>query len=195
MALSTPWRISAGSLIRVGILLCAACLFLPGKQPVHGSSASINVTPVLQAVMTEGTAYMSYKYLYVRVFEDGTAEYHGVLDVDLTKPIPVLTKSFSEADLAGVTAVLHLPPMQQLSGTYEREEMGDVRETLDIQIFHGGGVQEVRLVNFHSDRDVPGRPRYTQTAVRLGCIIDRLRHKAESSDWESEECKKLPVVN
>jgi hypothetical protein len=191
--LATRLRLSADGVVRVGILLCAVVWFVSWKQPVLGSPA--NEPPVLQAVMTEGTAYMSYKYLYVRVFEDGTAEYHDVLSVDLTKPIPLLRRVLPQADVAGVTAVLCLPVVQKLSGAFEREDMGDVRETMDIEIRRGGDIQKVRLVNFHSDRDVPDRPRYTEAAVRLGCIVDRLRNKAESSGWESEECKQLPTVN
>jgi hypothetical protein len=141
------------------------------------------------------TPGMTHKYLYLRVFQDGTVEYHNPLDVDLTKPIPVFAKKLAQEDIQGLIALLHLPSVQGLSETFEREDLGIFHETLDIEIHRDTEVQKVSLVNFHSGRNVPGRPPYPEAAVRLGCMVDRLEQKAKSSDWQSEECKNLPKVN
>ena len=145
--------------------------------------------------MTDTTPGTSHKYLYLRVFKDGTVEYHNILDVDLTKPIPVVAKKLTQEDIEGLIALLRLPSIQRLSGTFQREDLGVVRETLKVEIHRDTGIQEVSLVNFHSDRNVPGRPPYPEAAVRLGCMVDRLEQKAKSSDWQTEECKNLPKVN
>lgn len=145
--------------------------------------------------MTDTTSYSSHKYLYLRVFENGTVEYHNILDVDLTAPIPIVAKKIAQEDIEGLIAVLRLPSVQRLSGTFELEDMGVVRETLNVEIHRNTEVQEVSLVNFHSNRNVPGRPPYPEAAVRLGCMVDRLEQKARSSDWQSKECKNLPKLN
>jgi len=38
------------------------------------------------------TPGITHKYLYLRIFEDGTVEYHNPLDVDLTKHMMVQTR-------------------------------------------------------------------------------------------------------
>jgi hypothetical protein len=153
----------------------------------------------LQAIMTSTTPGTTpgttHKYLYLRVFEGGIVEYHNTLDVDLTKPIPLVAKKLAQEDIQGLIALLRLPSVQRLSGAFERGDLGIFHETLDIEIHHDTNVQKVSLVNFHSYRNVPGRPPYPEAAVRLGCMVDSLGHKAISSDWQSEECKNLPKVN
>jgi hypothetical protein len=189
--------LSLPSLFKVVFLICAAAAGarLLSQPQARGSSSINREHPVLQAIMVDSTSYSSHRYLYLRVFEDGTVEYHNILDVDLTKPIPVVAKQLTQEDTEGLLALLRLPSIQKLSGTFEREDMGVVRETLNVEIYRDTEVQKVNLVNFHSDRNVPGRPPYLEAAVRLGCMVDRLEQKAKSSDWQSKECKNLPKVN
>jgi hypothetical protein len=188
--------LSIRRLFRVVILIFAAAVAcLPSKPQARESSSINREHPVLQVIMTETTSYSSHKYLYLRVFEDGTVEYHNILDVDLTAPTPVIAKKLVQHDIEGLIAVLRLPSVQRLSGTFEREDMGIVRETLNVEIHRKTEVQEVTFVNFHSDRNLPGRPSYPEAAIRLGCMVDRLEQKAKSSEWQSEECKNLPKVN
>jgi hypothetical protein len=80
------------------------------------------------------TPGITHKYLYLRIFEDGTAEYHNPLDVDLTKLIPVFAKKLAQEDIQGLIALLRLPSVQGLSETFEREDLGVFHETLDIEI-------------------------------------------------------------
>ncbi len=197
MARHKSTSLSLHSLFRVVILICAAAsgACSPSTQQARGSSSNDKEHPTLQVISTDTTSYSSQKYLYLRVFEDGTVEYHNIVDVDLTKPIPVIAKKLTQEDINGLIAPLRLPSVQRLSGAFEREDLGVFHETLDIEIHRDTDVQKVSLVNFHSGRNAPGRPPYPEAAVRLGCMVDGLEQKVKSSDWQSEECKNLPKVN
>ena len=197
MARHKSISLSLHILYRVAILICAAApgACRPSTQQARGSSSHDKEHPALQVISTDTSSYSSEKYLYLRVFEDGTVEYHSIVDVDLIKPIPVIAKKLVQEDIDGLMALLRLPSVQRLSGAFEREDLGIFHETLDIKIHRDTDVQKVSLVNFHSGRNAPGRPPYPEAAVRLGCVVDRLKQKANSSDWQSEECKNLPKVN
>ncbi len=172
-----------------------ASAWLPSRLSALESSSIDKEHAALQAIMTGTSPYRSYKYLYVRVFGDGTVEYHNTREIDLTKPIPLVTKKLAQEDVTELMTLLRLPSIQKLSGTFEREDMGDVREALDVEIYRDSEVQKLSLVNFHNDRNTPGKPPYTVETVRLGCVIDRLAERAKSSDWQRGECKNLPKVN
>jgi len=197
MARHKSISLSLHILCRVAILICAAASggCSPSKQQARGSSSNDKEQPALQVISTDTSSYSSERYLYLRVFEDGTVEYHNIGDVDLTKPIPIIAKKLAQDDMDGLIALLRLPSVQRLSGAFEREDLEVFHETLDIEIHRDTNVQKVSLVNFHSGRNAPGRPPYPEAAVRLGCMVDRLEHKAKSSDWQSDECKNLPMVN
>lgn len=164
------------------------------SQSPQPSAPSTTERPLLQAITLVTSSDTSERYLYVRVFADARVEYHDPLKIDLTKPVPVVAKKLNPAEITRLAALLSLPEIQDLSGTFEREDLGIFHETWSIEIHRGPQVQNVSLVNFHSDGVVPGRPRYTEPAIILGCMIDRLEHKAKSSDWQMEECKNLLSV-
>jgi hypothetical protein len=199
MARSEYTYVSVQSLFGVVILICAVAsgASSPSTQQARGNSSNGKEHPTLQVISTNMTSYSSQKYLYLRVLQDGTAEYHNIVDIDLTKPIPLVAKKLAQEDIDGLIALLSLPSVRGLSGTFEREDLGVFHETLAIEIYRDRDLQKVSLVNFHSHRNAPGRPPYPEAAVRLGCMVDRLEQKAKSksNDWQSEECKNLPKVN
>ncbi len=160
-------------------------------QPAKIAHPSTAATPILEVISRYSSSYNSMSSLYLRYFDDGTAEYHDSQHIDLTKPIPLSRKKLPIGALNKLRSLVDLPEIQQLAGSYERDDLGIFHETLEISLFRDGHVQRLFFVNFDSHREADGKRSYPEEAVRLGCMIEHLRHKVLNTKWEAEECKKL----
>ena len=176
------------ALVVAAMTLLVASTFCPrlfSQQDVPSEASGRQ--PILEVVEISGPEWRSDRYLYLRVFSDGSMEFQDPMKIDLTNEIPIVRKKLSEQEMTQLTSVLTSKELQRLSGTYERENVGNIRSVLLIEIARDDRTQALEFVNFDSKYPTERGRAYTADAERLGGLIEKLR-------GQSQQPRGMPAV-
>lgn len=170
----TLWRRETRS--RWILQLVAILVSCPAALPQNdGRASELSRQPILEVVEISGPDWWEDRYLYLRLFLDGRAEFQDPRKIDLTKEMPAASKKLSEQDREKLMTILSSKETRELSGIYEKENIGNIRSILMIEIERSDGKQHLEFVNFDSDRAMEGGRAYTPAAERFGSIIRKAR--------------------
>jgi len=151
--------------------------------------------PILEVVEISGPDWGADRYLYLRVFPDGSVEFQDPRKIDLTKEMPLLRERISDQDRQQLMLILNSQEARELSGVYERENIGNIRAISLIHVARDGGKQNLEFVNFDSESAMEGGRAYTSTAELFGKIIRIVRKHSLDKHASASEAKQLTTEN
>ena len=147
--------------------------------------------PLLEVVATDYQIFSSVKYVYLRIREDGTVEYHDPLHIDLFHPT-LIRRTLPAAELNQLKSGLSAPNAANLTGEYHGGLGVDTSLRWDVSFRTGSETHRLTLWNFTYGLDRPPYKRpIPEPARELGCLFEEIRNKLDGSDRRSERCNSL----
>ena len=130
---------------------------------------------VLEVLETDWGVGGTNQSVYVRVFSDGSVEYHPKRSQEL-KTHRVSRGQLSEAQLEATAKVLTREDVAALASLFKSTfTPKDFYWTLDFTIPRGSQSQRIKVVNFSPDTAVQNNKGYPEALVRLVCAAWALR--------------------
>ena len=148
---------------------------------------------ILEIIATHATMASEVRYVYLRVFSDGTAEYQSSKHSDAVKnEVPVIKKTLTPDEFKKIRSVLSEPKLATLKPRYEtRYAIVDTWTEWTVKIQRSGQTQSIQVLEFSPGLARAMKHPYPDALVRLGCNIEKLRADI-SGEYDSlpSDCKK-----
>jgi hypothetical protein len=169
------------------VLLAPADFFAQSPSPRPGADI------ILDVIATHSTMASEDRYVYLRAFSDGTAEYQSAKRSDAVQSdLPVMKKTLTQDEFNRIRSILSEPRLAALRPKYAtRYAIVDSWTEWTVKIKRSGQTQSIQVLEFS-----PGLARimkhpYPDALVRLGCNIEKLRADVSGeSDSLHSDCKK-----
>jgi hypothetical protein len=158
----------------------------------HQQAADSTPQPhiLLEVIAADYQLFSSVKYVYLRIFPDGTVEYHDPLHIDLFDP-STIRRTLSSEQMNQLKAGLSEPEVGKLSGEYYGGGGVDTSLRWDVTFETADKTYRFTLWNFTYDlRRRPKDREIPEPARKLGCMLEEINDNLRSLDRHSEQCVK-----
>ncbi len=160
-----------------------------------GQSPRVTANMILEVIATHATSESEDKYVYLRVFSDGTAECETSRHRNSeSKEFPTVKKMLSQDELIRIKSMASDPKLATLGPKYEtRYAIVDswTEWTIKIQRTTGDS-QIIEVLEFSPDLAKVMKHPYPDALVRLGCSIAKSRADVSGDSISlDDECKRV----
>jgi hypothetical protein len=146
--------------------------FRQNDKQSSNSEKSLDSSPnklLLEVLETDLGIGGTNQFVYVRVFSDGSIEYHPKRFQDLRKQHASQGK-ISKEDLDAIAGVLTRKDVAELPSLFKSTYVPiDSYWDLDFTIPRSGETQKIQVVNFSPTKAIENKKAYPQPLVRLVC--------------------------
>ena len=148
---------------------------------------------ILDVIATHSTMASEERYVYLRVFSDGTAEYQSSKHSDgVQNDLPVIRKTLRQDEFKRIRSILSEPKLAAVGPKYAtRYAIVDSWTEWTVKIQRSGQTQSIQVLEFSPGLARTMKHPYPDALVRLGCNIEKLRADV-SGETNSlhNDCKK-----
>jgi hypothetical protein len=176
------------------VVVTALGLIVPadnfGQSPNRSSSADT----LLEVMATHVTVASEVKYVYLRVFSDGTAEIQSSNNSDAeTKERPTIKKTLTQDEFLQIKSVVDAPKLADVAPKFEtRYAIVDTWTEWRIKIRRSGQPQVIEVLEFSPALARTMKHPYPDALVKLGCSIKKLRADVSGeSEPLDDECQRV----
>ena len=180
------------SLNSASVVLLVLLLFPPKDDFAESTDASPGADVILEVIETNSTLASEDAYLYLRVFSDGTAECHSVVNGE-KKEIRSFKKTLTQDEFTQVKSVVGNPKLARVKPKYEtRYAIVDTYTEWKITIQRRGQSQVIHILEFSPGLAKIMKHPYPEALVKLGCSARKLRDDVlgQPSYFDSE-CRRV----
>jgi hypothetical protein len=180
------------SLMQSTLVIVLALGFLAAGDN-FAQSPSLGKDIVLEVIATHTTLASEDKYVYLRVFSDGTAEWQSSMlsNSQKTEHLAV-KKTLTQDEFIRIKSAVSEPKLAAVGPRYEtRYAIVDTSTEWTIKIQRPGQPQIIQVLEFSPGLARTMKHPYPDALVKLGCNIKKLRVdvSGESNTLDSE-CKR-----
>jgi hypothetical protein len=174
------------------LCVCFFSFVASGQQKT--TTLATTSSPLIEVIATDYQVWSSYKFLFLRVFPDGKAEYNDIRRVDLTRPPVILRKTVSAEVMSQLATLISETGVRKLDGVYSGNIGKDTSLKWDITLSRVEEKQKITWFNFTYGLDEKPKRPIPNEAIELGCVIlkisDHLRGSLMEREWLPDQCKK-----
>jgi hypothetical protein len=174
------------------LVLVTALAFFPPASDL-AQSPKVGAEIILEVIAAHTTMESEYRYVYLRVFSDRTAECQSSKHSDTeNKELPAIKKALTQNEFIRIESVVNDPKVSTLEPKYEtRYAIIDSSTEWTIKIQRSGGqTQIIRVLEFSPGLARAMKHPYPDSLVKLGCSIKKLRADASGESISlDDECQ------
>lgn len=169
--------------------------------PVDGLAQSTSLSPTADIILEVTAAHYGMhcaecadRYLYLRLFFDGTAECQfSKRSAAEPKESPAIKKTLTEDEFIRIKSAVNIPKLAKVWPRYDTwYGVVDTSTEWKIEIHRTDQTQVIEVLNFSPGFTKLMKHPYPNALVKLGCNLQKLRADVigESPSLDSE-CKKV----
>jgi len=165
-------RLSMSSML----IATAAAAFLPLPISFAQSPATAPVT-LIEVIATHTAPETEYRYVYLRVFSDGTAEYQPTAPSDAKNTEPaILKKTLTKDDFTLIKSATYEPTLAKVGSKYETKyAIVDSWTEWKIELHRSTQTQTIQVLEFSPGLAKTMKHPYPDALVKLGCALKKTR--------------------
>ena len=177
-------------LLRFVLVVALASTSLLLKCCNSGAGGASPKQLVLEILMTESGVGGTNQLVFLRIFSNGTVQFHPKRGQDLNKT-HVSQADISRAQLNSIAGLLEEEDVKNLPSTFRSTYTPiDFNWVLDMNIPRGPKVQQIKLINFYPATAKQNKKPYPEALLRLACTVLALRNGLNAeTPYSEEECR------
>lgn len=175
------------------LIATVAAASLPLAISFAQSPATAPVQTIIEVIATHTTPQTEHRYMYLRVFSDGTAECQLSAPTDAKNKEPaILRKTLTKDEFTRIKSAAYEPALANVGSKYETKyAIVDSWTEWKIELHRSGQTQTIQVLEFSPGLAETMKHPYPDALVKLGCTLKKTRAAVSgeppSHDYECEK--------